>query len=284
MNAVDNAFILICAGLVFMMTPALALFYGGLVRSRNVLSTSMHSYACLAVGTVLWFFVGYSLAFGPDQGGLIGDFSFVLFEGVSGTTAPAASNLPHETFAMFQCMFACLTMALISGAYAERIRFRGMLLFSALWLIFCYAPMAHWVWGGGWMAKMGAIDFAGGAVVHMASAAAALACAHALGPRLDSVAAAFCGLAGSASTQAQPWQPTALLPMPLPPRTLLLPSVSAAGYWWNGCAQASPPPLVQLPVPWQALWPSHLQQVSSPLVLPPSWALSVACAATAASC
>ena len=186
MNAVDNAFILICAGLVFMMTPALALFYGGLVRSRNVLSTSMHSYACLAVGTVLWFFVGYSLAFGPDQGGLIGDFSFVLFEGVSGTTAPAASNLPHETFAMFQCMFACLTMALISGAYAERIRFRGMLLFSALWLIFCYAPMAHWVWGGGWMAKMGAIDFAGGAVVHMASAAAALACAHALGPRLDS--------------------------------------------------------------------------------------------------
>ena len=101
MNAVDNAFILICAGLVFMMTPALALFYGGLVRSRNVLSTSMHSYACLAVGTVLWFFVGYSLAFGPDQGGLIGDFSFVLFEGVSGTTAPAASNLPHETFAMF---------------------------------------------------------------------------------------------------------------------------------------------------------------------------------------
>ena len=186
MNAVDNAFILICAGLVFMMTPALALFYGGLVRSRNVLSTSMHSYACLAVGTVLWFFVGYSLAFGPDQGGLIGDFSFVLFEGVSGTTAPAASNLPHETFAMFQCMFACLTMALISGAYAERIRFRGMLLFSALWLILCYAPMAHWVWGGGWMAKMGAIDFAGGAVVHMASAAAALACAHALGPRLDS--------------------------------------------------------------------------------------------------
>ncbi len=186
MNAADNAFILVCAGLVFMMTPALALFYGGLVRSRNVLSTSMHSYACLAVGTVLWFVVGYSLAFGPDHGGLIGDFTYVFFHGVSGTQAPAAATLPHETFALFQCMFACLTMALISGAYAERIRFSAMLLFSGLWLLLVYCPMAHWVWGGGWMADMGALDFAGGAVVHMASAAAALACAHALGPRLDS--------------------------------------------------------------------------------------------------
>ncbi len=186
MNAADNAFILICAGLVFMMTPALALFYGGLVRSRNVLSTTMHSYACLCVGTVLWFIAGYSLAFGPDQGGIIGDLSFMFMNGVEGTQAPAADNLPHETFAFFQCMFACLTMALISGAYAERIKFGGMLLFSGLWLLLAYAPMAHWVWGGGWMAEMGAIDFAGGAVVHMASAAAALACAHAVGPRLDS--------------------------------------------------------------------------------------------------
>ncbi len=186
MNPVDNAFVLICSGLVFIMTPALALFYGGLVRSRNVLSTTMHSYASLGLGTVLWCLIGYSLAFGPDHGGLIGDFSYVLLNGVSGGAAPLAENLPHPTYCFFQCMFACLTMALISGAYAERIRFSAMLLFSGLWLIFAYAPMAHWVWGGGWMMEMGIVDFAGGAVVHMSSAAAGLACAHALGARLDS--------------------------------------------------------------------------------------------------
>ncbi len=186
MNAADNAFILICAGLVFMMTPALALFYGGLVRARNVLSTTMHSYASLGLITVLWVFIGYTLAFGNDTGGIIGDLSYFMLAGVTGTVAPAAENLSHPTFAMFQCMFACLTVALISGAYAERMKFSAMLLFSALWLIFAYCPMAHWVWGGGWMAQMGAIDFAGGAVVHMASGAAALACAQALGPRLES--------------------------------------------------------------------------------------------------
>ena len=185
MNAADNGFILICAAFVFLMTPALALFYGGLVRSRNVLSTSMHSYACLGFMTVLWAIIGYSLAFGPDHGGLIGDFSYIFMRGVEGTAAPAAENLAHPTFAMFQCMFACLTVALISGAYAERIKFSGMLLFSCLWLLFAYVPMAHWVWGGGWMAQMGAVDFAGGAVVHMASGAAALACAQALGPRIE---------------------------------------------------------------------------------------------------
>ncbi|MDO4839290.1 MAG: ammonium transporter [Desulfovibrionaceae bacterium] len=186
MNAADNAFILICAGLVFVMTPALALFYGGLVRSRNVLSTTMHSYASLALGTVIWIIVGYTLAFGNDTGGIIGDFSYFMMNGITGTVAPAAENLPHATFFMFQCMFACLTVALISGGYAERMKFSAMLLFSGLWLIFAYCPMAHWVWGGGWMAQLGAIDFAGGAVVHMASGAAALACAQALGPRLES--------------------------------------------------------------------------------------------------
>lgn len=186
MNAADNAFILICAGLVFVMTPALALFYGGLVRSRNVLSTTMHSYASLALGTVIWVLFGYTLAFGTDVNGLIGDFSYFMMNGITGAVAPAAENLPHATFMMFQCMFACLTVALISGGYAERMKFSAMLLFSALWLVFAYCPMAHWVWGGGWMAKMGAIDFAGGAVVHMASGAAALACAQALGPRLES--------------------------------------------------------------------------------------------------
>ena len=185
MTPADTTFIIICAGLVMLMTPALALFYGGLVRSRNVLSTHMHSYASLGLITVLWALAGYTLAFGNDVGGLIGDLSYLFLNGVEGVAAPMAPQLPHTVFMAFQCMFAVLTVALISGAYAERIRFSGMLLFSALWLFFAYVPMAHWVWGGGWMAKMGAVDFAGGAVVHMASAAAALACAQALGPRLS---------------------------------------------------------------------------------------------------
>ncbi len=183
MNASDTAFVIVCATLVMLMTPALALFYGGLVRARNVLSTHMHSYASLGLTTVLWAVVGYTLAFGPDVGGLIGNFSYLFLRGVAGVAAPAAPQLPHTVFMTFQCMFAVLTVALISGAYAERIRFSAMLLFSGLWLIFVYSPMAHWVWGGGWMARMGAVDFAGGAVVHMASGAAALACAQALGPR-----------------------------------------------------------------------------------------------------
>ncbi len=191
MTPADTTFIIICAGLVMLMTPALALFYGGLVRSRNVLSTHMHSYASLGLITVLWALAGYTLAFGNDVGGLIGDLSYLFLNGVEGVAAPMAPQLPHTVFMAFQCMFAVLTVALISGAYAERIRFSGMLLFSALWLFFAYAPMAHWVWGGGWMARMGAVDFAGGAVVHMASAAAALACAQALGPRLSTGPHAF---------------------------------------------------------------------------------------------
>ncbi len=186
MNAADTAFILLCAAMVMLMTPALALFYGGLVRSRNVLSTHMHSYASLGVISLLWAIFGYSLAFGGDIGGLIGDLSYLFLEGVGAQPAPAAPQAPHAAFMAFQCMFAVLTVSLISGAYAERIRFSGMLLFSCLWLAFVYCPMAHWVWGGGWMMRMGALDFAGGAVVHMASAAAALACAHAVGPRLSS--------------------------------------------------------------------------------------------------
>lgn len=184
MNASDTGFVIICATMVMLMTPALALFYGGLVRSRNVLSTNMHSYASLGLITTLWALIGYTLAFGDDVGGLIGNFAFLGLDGVQGTVAPAATQLPHTVFVAFQCMFAVLTVALVSGAYAERIRFAAVLLFSALWLIFAYTPMAHWVWGGGWMARMGAIDFAGGAVVHMASGAGALACAQALGPRL----------------------------------------------------------------------------------------------------
>lgn len=188
MNAADTGFIIICATLVMLMTPALALFYGGLVHSRNVLSTSMHSYASLGLVTALWAICGYTLAFGNDLHGLIGNLDYIFMAGVEGKAAPMAENLPHTVFVAFQCMFAVLTVALVSGSYAERIKFSGMLLFSTLWLFFCYVPMAHWVWGGGWMAEMGTIDFAGGAVVHMASAAGALACAQALGPRIASPA------------------------------------------------------------------------------------------------
>lgn len=184
MNTSDTAFIMICASFVMLMTPALALFYGGLSRSRNILATSMYSYASLGAITILWALAGYTLAFGNDLGGIIGDLSFLALAGVENSPSPAASNLPHTVFMGFQCMFAVLTVALISGSYVGRIKFKAMLLFSCLWLFFAYAPMAHWVWGGGWMAKMGAVDFAGGAVVHMASAAAALACAHAIGPRI----------------------------------------------------------------------------------------------------
>ena len=184
MNAADTGFMLICSGLVFFMVPGLALFYGGLVQRRNILSTSMHSYILLGIGSVVWAVIGYSLAFGGDIGGLIGDFRFFMLRGV-GMDVKDGLTIPHLLFMVFQCMFACLTPALISGAYAERIKFPAMALFSVLWLLCVYAPMAHWVWGGGWLMELGALDFAGGAVVHMSSAAAALACAHVLGPRLD---------------------------------------------------------------------------------------------------
>ena len=183
MHPADTAFIIICATFVMLMTPALALFYGGLSRSRDILATSMYSYASLGVITLLWALFGYSLAFGNDLLGLIGDASFLFLRNITGNAAPAAPSLPHTVFMTFQCMFAVLTVALISGSYVGRIRFPAMLLFSVLWLFVCYCPMAHWVWGGGWMAKLGCVDFAGGAVVHMASGAAALACAQALGPR-----------------------------------------------------------------------------------------------------
>jgi Amt family ammonium transporter len=171
--------------LVMLMTPALALFYGGLVRSRNVLSTTMHSFSLLGLVSILWAVLGFSLAFGPDSLGLIGDLSQSFLNGVGSGPSPYAESIPAALFMIFQCMFAVLTVALVSGAYAERIHFPAMLLFSALWLLLVYAPMAHWVWGRGWLANLGALDFAGGTVVHMTSGAGALAAAHVLGPRLE---------------------------------------------------------------------------------------------------
>ncbi len=184
MNAVDNAFILVSAALVMFMTPGLALFYAGLTRSKNVLGTAMQSFTMLGLISVLWAVVGYSLAFGTDYGGVIGGLDFMFLNGVGmDTTNSPAGNLPHLTFMIFQCMFAVITPALITGAFAERMKFGAFVVFSALWLLVVYAPMAHWVWGGGWMGAMGALDFAGGAVVHMSSGAAALAAAVVLGPR-----------------------------------------------------------------------------------------------------
>ena len=181
--AANIGFMILCSGLVFLMLPGLSLFFGGLVQNRNTLSTAMHSYAILGIGSVFWAVLGYSLAFGPDIGGAVGGLRYVLLSGVGMAADGPVPGIPHALFMIFQCMLACLTPALISGAYAERIKFPAMALFSALWLLAVYSPLAHWVWGGGWLGRLGALDFAGGSVVHMSSGAAALAAAHVLGRR-----------------------------------------------------------------------------------------------------
>jgi len=167
------------------MTPGLGLFYGGLVRSKNVLGTIMQSLVALGVVTVLWVLIGYTLAFGPDVGRVIGGLDFAGFAGVGGDPSPWAPTVPATAFAMFQLMFAVITPALIAGAFAERMKFTGYLMFIGLWSIVVYAPVAHWVWGGGFLGSGGlhALDFAGGAVVHANAGAAALAAAIYLGKR-----------------------------------------------------------------------------------------------------
>ena len=178
----DTGFMIISAILVMLMTPALALFYGGMVRKKNVLGTIMQSFTALGVVSVIWFAYGYSLAFGGDIAHLIGNFDFIMLKNV--TLAPTeGSTIPHLLFFIFQMMFACLTPALITGAFAERFKFKSYLLFLILWVTFIYCPLAHWVWGGGWISKIGGLDFAGGLVVHIASGAAALACCIMLGAR-----------------------------------------------------------------------------------------------------
>ena len=184
MNPTDTAFIIVCAALVMFMTPGLALFYAGMTRSKNALGTMMQSFAALGVISLVWLFWGYSLSFGTDINGLIGGLDFIGMDGVGMEPhATIATNLPHMVFMIFQCMFAIITPALITGAFADRMRFSAFLIFIVLWCTFVYAPLCHWVWGGGWMAKMGALDFAGGAVVHMSSASAALAAALVIGKR-----------------------------------------------------------------------------------------------------
>lgn len=186
LNAGDTAWVLASAALVMLMTPALGFFYGGLVRRKNVLSTLMHSFVALCVVSVQWVLWGYTLAFGPDWHGIIGSLAWIGFAHVGAAPNPDyAATIPHAAFALFQMMFAVITPALITGAFAERKRFGAFVLFTVLWATFVYDPIAHWVWGhGGWLARLGALDFAGGTVVHISSGVAALTAAWVLGPRI----------------------------------------------------------------------------------------------------
>ncbi len=182
-NAGDTAWLLISTALVLMMTaPGLALFYGGLVNQRNVLSTLMHSFFCLCLIAVQWVIVGYTLAFGTDIGGLVGGFNHFALTGVG---PEASGTIPAILFAMFQGAFAIITLALVSGTFAERISFGAFFLFAILWTTLVYDPLCHWVWGeGGWLLELGALDFAGGTVVHISSGISALVACLVIGKRM----------------------------------------------------------------------------------------------------
>lgn len=184
-NSGDTAWLLAASALMLaMVSPGLALFYSGLVRSKNALATIMHSFVILCIVSVIWILWGYSLAFGPDKGGVIGGLDWTGLSGVGQDPhARYAPTVPHLAFALFQLMFAAITPALITGAFAERVRFSALVLFSVLWTTLIYCPVAHWVWGGGWLDHRGALDFAGGAVVHLNAGMSALACALVLGRR-----------------------------------------------------------------------------------------------------
>jgi Amt family ammonium transporter len=181
----DTAWILMSTALVMLMTPGLAMFYGGMVRRKNVLGTIMHSFIAIALVSVQWILIGYSLSFGPDVKGLIGDLSWAGLQGVGlAPNADYAPTVPHLAFMIYQAMFAVITPALISGAFAERMKFSAYIVFTLVWTTIVYDPVAHWVWGaGGWLKQMGALDFAGGIVVHATSGFSALAAALFIGKR-----------------------------------------------------------------------------------------------------
>jgi Amt family ammonium transporter len=186
-NGGDTAWVLTATALVMLMTPGLALFYGGLVRRKNVLSILMQCMFILGLVSVTWVLVGYTLAFGPDINGwgIIGGLNNLGLQGVGVTPGPYAATIPATAFALFQMMFAIITPALIIGAFAERKRFKAFVLFALLWSLLVYSPICHWVWGdGGWLRNMGVLDFAGGTVVHISSGVAALVAALVLGPRV----------------------------------------------------------------------------------------------------
>ena len=186
MNSGDIGFMLICSALVLLMTPGLAFFYGGLVRRKNVVNTMMTSIFVIGIAAVMWTLFGYSLAFGNDHFGIIGDFSWLGLQGIEGSTTDYVSTIPHLEFSIFQMMFAIITPALITGAVAGRMKFKALFLFIVLWSVIVYYPMAHMVWGlGGFLAKIGSVDFAGGNVVHISSGVSALVLCIVLGKRKD---------------------------------------------------------------------------------------------------
>jgi len=181
----DIAWMLAASALVTgMIVPGLAFYYGGLVRSKNVIGTMVQSFGILCVVSLIWILFGYSLAFAPDRGGVVGGLEWMLLSGVGAAPNPMyAPTVPHQAFMLFELLFAAFTPALIVGAFAERIKFGSMLLFAGLWSAVVYAPLAHWLWGGGWLMKLGAVDFAGGTVVHVSAGFSAVACAMAVGKR-----------------------------------------------------------------------------------------------------
>jgi Amt family ammonium transporter len=207
----DTAFVLVSAALVLLMTPGLAMFYGGMVRRKNVLGTIMHSFFAIALVSVQWMVIGYSLSFGPDIKGIIGSLDWAFLRGVGIAPNPDyAPTVPHMAFMIYQAMFAVITPALISGAIAERMKFSAYILFTLLWTTIVYDPVAHWVWGtGGWLKALGTLDFAGGIVVHITSGISALAAALLIGRRKN------------------------YLREPMPPHNLPL-TVLGAGLLWFG--------------------------------------------------
>jgi len=185
-DGADTAFVLISAALVLLMTPALAFFYGGLVRRKNVLSTLMYTLITIGLISMQWAFIGYTLAFGPDIGGLIGGLDWIGLKGVGFNPSPYAPTIPHEAFMVFQMMFAIITPALIIGAFVDRMKFSTFLVFTVVWATVVYDPIAHWVWGDqGWLRSLGTLDFAGGIVVHISAGVSALAAALVIGKRKD---------------------------------------------------------------------------------------------------
>lgn len=179
----NTAWLLASSGLVLLMTPGLAFFYGGLVRKKNILSVLMQCFMAMCIVTVIWVVVGYSLAFGKDVNGLIGSFDYLMLKDVGQSVWPG-TTIPHLVFMAFQLKFAIITPALIIGAFAERMKFSSFCVFTVLWSVLVYSPVAHWVWGGGFMQTWGALDFAGGTVVHINAGMAALAAALVLGKRV----------------------------------------------------------------------------------------------------
>ncbi len=185
MNKADTVFILAAAGLVLLMTPGLALFYGGMVRSKNVLGTIMQSLFMISLISIEWVYLGYSMSFGPTIGGFIGDLSWFGLNTVTSAPSPDyATTIPQTVFMVYQCMFAIITPALITGAFAERVKFVPFIIFSVVWAILVYNPVCHWIWDkSGWLGAIGVVDFAGGLVVHATCGMAALAGVLVIGPR-----------------------------------------------------------------------------------------------------